>query len=191
MIIDNRKEIPEQVGVNLKNMFSESREEAHKKYKSECLRILKEYPEQMKTVFGWKYCDFEFEFLGFIDQYYTEEVPADFTVIDFGCNQAVQACYFENNPKYIGIDSAVPKEYRFSARNTEYYDMSIQDFIKNILPTLNLDLEKVYAICSYVPDKEAQKMVADTFPYAKVVYCDDVIVDRKPPTIDKTQEERI
>ena len=185
MITDNgknTKRIPEQVGVY--SPQKESREEARKKYESECIRISQEYPEQMKPVLSWKYCEFEFDFLGFIDQYYSEVVPEDFTVIDFGCNQAVQACYFEKNKKYIGIDNAIPNENRFLAKNAEYYDMSIQDFIKNILPTLNLDLDKVYAICSYVPDEEAQKLVADTFPYAKVVYCDDVIADRKPPILN-------
>lgn len=193
MIVNNKKKIPEQTGIDsdfnpeIKDILSQkynSKEEAHKKYESKCLRILKEYPEQLKPVFGWEYCELEFDFLGFIDQYYSETVPADFTVIDFGCYQAVQACYFEGNKKYIGIDNAVPVENRFLAQNAEYYDMSIQDFIKNILPTLNLDLEKVYAICSYVPDEEAQKLVADTFPYVKVVYCDDVIVDREPPILN-------
>jgi hypothetical protein len=193
MIVNNKKKIPEQTGIDsdfnpeIKDILSQkysSKEEAHKKYESECLRILKEYPEQLKSVFNWEYCDLEFEFLGFIDQYYSETVPADFTVIDFGCCQAVQACYFEGNKKYIGIDNAVPIENRFLTENAEYYDMSIQDFIKDILPTLHLDLEKAYAICSYVPDEEAQKLVADTFPYAKVVYCDKIIADRKPPILN-------
>lgn len=52
------------------------------------------------------------------------------------------------------------------------------------MPTMQLDLNKIYAICSYVPDEEAQKLVADTFPYAKVVYCDKIIVDRKPPMLN-------
>ena len=46
------------------------------------------------------------------------------------------------------------------------------------------DFTKVYAICSYVPDEEAQKLVADTFPYAKIVYCHENIMNRKPPVLN-------
>lgn len=154
------------------------------KYEAECKRILQTYPEQMKKVFSYPDCELESDFLGFVDEYAEEQIPEDFTVIDFGCNQAVQSCYFEHCKKYIGVDCAVPIEYRFPTQNAEYYNTTIQDFIKNIMPTMQLDLNKIYAICSYVPDEEAQKLVADTFPYAKVVYCDKIIVDRKPPMLN-------
>lgn len=153
-------------------------------YEAECKRILQTYPEQMKKVFSYPDCELESDFLGFVDEYAEEQIPEDFTVIDFGCYQAVQACYFEHCKKYIGVDCAVPIEYRFPTQNAEYYNTTIQNFIKNIMPTMQLDLNKIYAICSYVPDEEAQKLVADTFPYAKVVYCDKIIVDRKPPMLN-------
>lgn len=88
MIVNDKKKIPEQTGIDsdfnpeIKDILSQkysSKEETHKKYESECLRILKEYPEQLKPVFNWEYCELEFDFLGFIDQYYSETVPADFT----------------------------------------------------------------------------------------------------------------
>lgn len=154
------------------------------KYEAECKRILQTYPEQMKKVFSYPDCELESDFLGFVDEYAEEQIPEDFTVIDFGCYQAVQACYFEHCKKYIGIDNSAPIEYRFPTQNAEYYNTTIQNFIKKIMPTMQLDLNKVYAICSYVPDEEAQKLVADTFPYAKIVYSNEKIANRKPPVLN-------
>lgn len=77
-------------------------------YEAECKRILQTYPEQMKKVFSYPDCELESDFLGFVDEYAEEQIPEDFTVIDFGCYQAVQACYFEHCKKYIGVDCAVP-----------------------------------------------------------------------------------
>lgn len=156
-------------------------------YKAEGERIMLEYPEAMRPVMNYEYCELEQDFLGFLHVYATVDVPNDFIVMDFGCNQAVQAQYFEHCLRYYGIDSAVPCEARFGQANAAYFMDSIQEFIKTTLPVLvkaGLDLEKVYAICSYVPDEEAQKLIADTFPYARVVYCDEVICDRKPPVLN-------
>lgn len=45
-------------------------------------------------------------------------------------------------------------------------EMSIQEFIANELPILleNHDIDDFCAICSYVPDREATKLVRETFP---------------------------
>ena len=52
MIVNNKKKIPEQTGIDsdfnpeIKDILSQKyspKEETHKKYESECLRILKEY----------------------------------------------------------------------------------------------------------------------------------------------------
>lgn len=48
--------------------------------------------------------------------------------------------------------------------------MSIQKFIKEELPKLNLDLNNVVAVCNAVPDEEARNMVLETFPRHFVAY---------------------
>ena len=76
--------------------------------------------------------------------------------------------------------------------------MSIQKFIKEELPKLNLNLDKVVAICNAVPDEEARKMVLDTFPRYFVAYpglgvqttIGDGVVKRQnvDPEVSKLQE---
>lgn len=93
--------------------------------------------------------DIDREFLGFVEQYdaLAGIIPKHFTVVDLGCAYAPQAYLFEDNAKYIGVD--VHTGARFSAANTEHYEMSIADFIERFVPSL--DLNETFAICSYVP----------------------------------------
>lgn len=111
-------------------------------------------------------------FLCFEDVY--EDVLAnttpDMTILDLGCAYAPQAFYFKDYAKYIGVDLPFENDVRFKTDNSEFYLMSIQKFIKEVLPGLDLDLSKTVAVCSYVPDKEAGQMVADTFPIHLVTY---------------------
>lgn len=73
--------------------------------------------------------------------------------------------------------------------------MSAQTFVETILPKLiedGLDLNKTFAICSAVPDEEAQALVAETFPYHQVTYPSssfgfDVISCTMPPIVQKTK----
>ena len=153
----------------------------------EIKRIFEEYPTQLDAVFKYKQCEYTSDFLGFLHVYGTVDVPNDFTVIDFGCNQAVQAQYFKDCEKYIGIDNDLPVSARFRQDNAEYYDCTIQEFIGETFHQLKkngLDIYKTFAVCSYVPDDEAQRLVADTFPFARVVYCNDIICERKPPVLN-------
>ena len=155
-------------------------------YKQESNRILNEYKEEMKNVFSYDMCELEQSFLGFLEIYATVKVPNNFTVIDLGCNQAVQAQYFKDCKSYIGID-LIPNECRFHQDNAKYYSMTIQDFINDELPKLKqngLDLDKTFAICSYVPGQDVQKMVANTFKYNRVIYCQDVISEKLPPVLN-------
>jgi hypothetical protein len=146
-------------------------------------------PGGNKKVFSYEYCELGFNFLGFLDVYKTINLPEDFTVIDFGCNQAVQACYFGNCKQYIGIDY-IPIEARFSIPNAAHYKDSIQHLIKEVFPGLELTKEKVFAICSYVPDKEAQQMVMDHFPYHKVQYCERILSENYPYLEIEREEEK-
>lgn len=94
----------------------------------------------------------------------------DTVIIDLGCGYAPQSYYFTEYEKYIGVDLPLRNNVKFKTDNSEFYLMSIQNFITNELPKLKLDLNHVVAICNYVPDKEAQQMVIDTFPRHYVYY---------------------
>lgn len=95
-------------------------------------------------------------------------VPKHFTIIDLGCCYAPQCYYFKDYKQYIGVD--VEDEERFAIHNTTHYVMSIQRFIKEELPKLNLNPKQCFAICSYVPDDEATELARRTFPNILVYY---------------------
>ena len=99
-------------------------------------------------------------FLGFEDVYKAVStfVQKDKMIIDLGCSYAAQAFYFTDFLGYIGVDCGI-----------EFYKMRIQDFC-NMVVEKNWNLQNVFAVCSYVPDKEARKIVKKTFPYCLVYY---------------------
>lgn len=167
-------------------------------YIAESKRLLAEIPyERIAAVWDWEYCELDSEFIGFIDQYATLNIPHDFTIIDIGCCQAVQAYYFKDHRSYIGIDPDVPTMNRLIQDNAAYYEMTAQEFVQNVLSSLvknGLDLSKSFAICSAVPDVEAQTLVAQTFPYHRVTYPSsvgmDVISCSMPPKTKQQEIER-
>ena len=131
--------------------------------------------EELDRVFKESYsasAEMDGSFLCFEDYY--EEVLANTTpdtiILDLGCAYAPQCWYFKDYDRYIGVDLPNFDNIRFQTSNSKFYIMSIQKFIKEILPTLNLNLNKTVAICSMVPDKEALEMVKETFPRHYVVY---------------------
>lgn len=115
-------------------------------------------------------CDFTF--LGFEDVYKaaTLFVPKSRVIIDFGCAYAFQSWYFRDYRKYIGVDNGVKKNDVLKTENSDFYFMSIQNFIREIFPILGYMEEEIFAICSYVPDEEAREMVRKFFPYCLVYY---------------------
>ena len=115
-------------------------------------------------------CDFTF--LGFEDIYkaVTLLVPKNRVIIDLGCAYAFQSWYFRDYRKYIGVDNGVNKNDVLETENSEFYFMGIQNFIREIFPILGYREEEVFAICSYVPDKDAREMVRYVFPYCLVYY---------------------
>lgn len=149
-------------------------------YEQENKKFFQLYGPELKRLNQWEYSELEFDFLGFFSEYACVNVPEDFVVLDMGCYMGIQAAYFENHAAYIGVDAMVPTEWRFHQDNVISFHQTIQDFIQSTLPGLGLDLNRCIAICSYVPDVEAQQLVAATFPYHRVVYCDDIISERLP-----------
>ena len=149
-------------------------------YKEEHAKFRSLYGEELKRLLSWEECEIEPGFLGFLGSYADIQVPEDFVVFDFGCYMGIQAAYFADNAAYVGVDIAVPEEWRFQQDNVVSFQQSIQQFIRETLPKLDVDLNRCVAICSFVPDDEAQQLVAATFPYHFVVYCDDIISENLP-----------
>lgn len=150
-------------------------------YDEESKRFWQTHKDEIHRIFQWKENELEHDFLGFLHVYAPYvNIPKDFVILDLGCYTGIQAAYFAEHAAYIGVDIDVPKEWRFQQPNVISFKQSIQDFIQQTLPQMDIDLNRCFAICSYVPDKEAQYMVAETFPYHKVVYCDEIISEQLP-----------
>lgn len=130
--------------------------------------------EKLKYLFANSEASAELDctFLGFEDIYkdVLKAVPTDKTIIDLGCAYATQSWYFRGHKKYIGVEICGNNDSVIHTENSEFYFVSIQHFIKELLPTLGLDLKDTFAICSYVSDAEARALVAETFPYCRVYY---------------------
>lgn len=113
--------------------------------------------EQKHNVFTSERCSIDGEFIGFIEHYHAlhNVIPKDWTVIDLGCAYAPQSYYFKDHKAYIGVDSLVDIRHRFYTENTTHIVSTIEEFIQNI-DAMELDLNEVFAICSYVPNWEAK-----------------------------------
>lgn len=111
-------------------------------------------------------------FMGFEEVYkaVTLFVPKNRIIIDLGCAYALQSWYFKDYKKYIGVDTWNLRHPLLTDNSEYYFRTSIQDFINNILPKMNISLGNVYAICSYVLDEEAMELVKKTFPHCLTYY---------------------
>ncbi|MEE3344681.1 MAG: hypothetical protein VZS44_11345 [Bacilli bacterium] len=148
-----------------------------KQYIDECNRILRTYKDEMLRLHEWENCEYEYGFLGFLEVYQNLNIPKDFTIIDLGCYQACQCIYFKEYKQYIGVDAYVPLEYRFRQDNAIYVDKLIEDYIEQY----NGDLNKTFAICSYVPVKDnVYNRIKEKFPYHKIQYCNTIISEKFP-----------
>ena len=147
--------------------------------------------KEMQRLFSYDEEECEPDFLGFVDVYddLKDKIPKDFTIIDLGCYQGFQGVLFKDHASYIGIDISIPNEWRLRQENAEYFHCSIQEFIKNILPEMELNMNKTFAVCSYVPDKEARKMVQETFPYHRVYYI-GLPLHENIPQVQKQPEKK-
>lgn len=114
--------------------------------------------------------EMDYSFMGFEEVYksVTAFVPKDKTIVDLGCAYATQAYYFLDYREYIGVDMRIP-DFHFKTPNSKFYQMSIQDFCMEVVKN-KWNLENMFAICSFVPDEDARKLVRETFPYCLVYY---------------------
>lgn len=103
-------------------------------------------------------------------EYVLENTDKSDIIIDLGCAYNPQCFYFKDYDKYIAVDYPLFDNVRFDSGNVDFYIMSIQKFINEILPTLDLDLNNCVAICSAVPDEKARDLVRETFPRHYISY---------------------
>ena len=161
---------------------------------------------EMNRVFTESYsasAEIDSSFLCFDEPYQMAACAADkdSIIIDFGCAYAAQSFYFKHCAAYIGVDLPLPMlmssdpslnkykpETRFTADNASFYIMTIQKFLKEVYPTLDIPKEKVIAICSAVPDKEAQELVKQTFPVHYVWYPGHVAESTLPSPIHTLED---
>ncbi len=108
------------------------------------------YPFQVLEVFSNDQCDIDCTFMGFTEIYdnLAKIIPKHFTIVDLGCAYAPQAFYFRKHKRYIGVNLGEFK--RFSFKNTKFWIGKIGEFIESE-DYQKLDLDKTFAICSYVP----------------------------------------
>lgn len=132
-------------------------------------------PGQQAAVLGQWECEYElfpdhqadsFSFLGFVEQYraLAQIIPTHFTIVDAGCYLAAQSWLFAAHRRYIGVDVCTLD--RFTPPNAEHHVTSIQHFVAGH-PDLARD-PTVFAICNYVPDGSATRLVRETF---RNVFC--------------------
>lgn len=117
-------------------------------------------------------CDLEPCFMGFVETYYylSKLIPKDWTVVDIGSAYAPQCYYFQDHAKYIAVEP--PSRIKlFHMDNTEIYRMTAKQFINDMLPKLHLDMDKTFAICSYVPEWYNENPRGLTRRVFKNLYC--------------------
>lgn len=135
-----------------------------KKYTQE---LFLEIPiSELNEVLKQDCCELEPLFLGFVNVYkpLSMLIPPRKIVIDFGCYLAAQSYFFRRHKAYIGVDPIKMK--RFEPSNAAHFEMTAQFFIRHVLPEFlkEYDIDDFCAICSYVNDREATRMVRETFP---------------------------
>lgn len=109
--------------------------------------------------------------------YISRMIPKEWTVVDVGASYGAQSYLFQGHAKYIAVEPFNSDNdwhfENFKAEGTERYDMTAGEFIKDILPTLNIDLDKTFAICNYVPKwfgENPMELVRQTFVNCFVYY---------------------
>lgn len=109
--------------------------------------------------------------------YLSRMIPKEWTVIDVGASYGAQSYLFQEHARYIAVEPFKSNDdwhfEDFKADGTERYEMTAGEFVKDVLPTLNIDLEKTFAICNYVPEwfgENPMELVRQTFHNCYVYY---------------------
>ncbi len=126
-------------------------------------RWMKHDPQMTKRVMSQEMCDIEPEFMCFAEIYeaLAKIIPKHWTVIDIGCAYASQCLYFRDHASYLGIEPE--SVLHFCTKNTAFLRYSIMEWQKTIKADIS-DIDKVFAIMSYVPaDEESYSLVKTTF----------------------------
>ena len=84
---------------------------------------------------------------------------------------APQSYLFKNHVAYVGVDTSTLE--RFAIDNSIHYTMTIQEFFKNEFDKYKD--KNIYAICNYVPDKEAKELVYNNCENCLVYYPEEEI----------------
>lgn len=122
------------------------------------LELFDQLPQdQVDRVFAGEVVDICPEFLGFVGvyKYLSVMIPYHFTVVDLGCGFNPQSFYFTQHKRFVAVDN-FPRAERFKSPNCDFYQMSIEDFIRKHLA--DFCLEETFAICSFVPPWGADNM---------------------------------
>ena len=119
-----------------------------------------------------KMCDIDAEFMGFTDIYkhLAQIIPKERIIVDLGCAYAPQAIFFTKHKKYIGVDLPNHDIPMVKTKNSQYFLMSIKEWIEKELPKYNKD--ELFAICSYVPPwyDDNEKLTRDNFRHLFIYY---------------------
>jgi len=146
------------------------------------------YAKQLETIL--KSDDFliDYEFLGFVDTYYHLSciLPRGRVIYDMGCGPALHSLFFRNHRKYIGIDFEMNKNEVLMTPNSEFFNCTIAEFIKE-----HEIEEPHFAICNYVPPwgSDNMELVRESFKHMYVFYpekCDDYSLSDITTTFKKS-----
>ena len=130
--------------------------------------------EKLDKVFAYERNELEPCFLGFTSVYrhLSMIIPLHWTVLDIGCNAAIQSYYFRYHKRYIGIDISHPIEHRFSIGRSEHVFMDGKEYIDKIFKTLDFldNIQPLFVISNYVPDMELNELIRKKFDDCYVFY---------------------
>jgi len=126
---------------------------------------------EVERVLTWSRCEIDPTFLCFAQTYLAASLvaPAHFQVVDLGCNQGVQAAFFRRHAGYLGVDASVPLRWRFRQANARHVRQDAKAWL-NSKACAELDVSKVFAVVSYVPDEEVSRLARARFPNILAYY---------------------
>ena len=163
------------------------------KYNNLCDELIKKLTKsEIDKIFSYEYCEYEYHFLGFLENYYDlkDLIPKDFTVVDVGCYLAIQSEYFKDHKRYIGIEPDVApfsdaniNEHFHKNENSVFIRDTAKGFVTNFsdyAKKYDLDKDKMFIICSAVPAFEETTLIEQNFPYIRIAYPGKKTIERLP-----------